>query len=99
MSGALAIAIGLVGGLGVSVLKLLELLHVPKVERAADFSDPLYWLDLAWRPVIGGVVAWLHWSGNQQITALATFQLGASAPLLIKAFSSLTPEERPEKTD
>ena len=98
MSGALTFAIGMFGGLTMSVVKLLEFRSVPRGQRT-DFSDPLFWVDLAWRPVLGGGVCWLHWLGNQEIGAIATFQLGISAPLLVKAAYSLKSEEPPEKTD
>lgn len=77
---------GAVGGLMVNVFNLLEISHLPKLERP-DFKDWLYWLPYLVWPLAGGFLVHLYIESKMTIMPLIAFNLGLSAPLTIKAMT------------
>ena len=99
MGGLTTFGFGCLGGLLLNLLNLLELHHIPRIERQTDFRDALYWLNFLGRPIIGGVLAWAYWFGGEQLGPIPTMNIGISAPLIIKAMAAAAPENRPERTN
>lgn len=89
---ALPVILAAIGGFVVNLLSLLELQNVAK-DRRPNFKDFLYWLPyIAW-PLLGGLVGFLYYDAAalQQQSKFVSFQLGLSAPLILRAAASAIP--------
>jgi hypothetical protein len=85
------IVLATVGGLVMSILNLLEIQHLP-TDRRPDLKDPLYWIAfIAW-PLLGGLVGYLHTDPNAPLGRVVSFQLGLSAPLILKTAANVIPQ-------
>lgn len=80
------------GGLAVNLLNLMELQNVPK-DRRPDFKDLLYWLPYVIWPLMGALLAFLYQETDTQMSRLLAFQVGASAPLILKAMARAIPQQ------
>jgi hypothetical protein len=80
------------GGLAVNLLNLMELQNVPK-DRRPDFKDPLYWLPYVIWPLMGGLLAYIYEASNNPLKPIIAFQVGASAPLIIRAMARAVPSQ------
>lgn len=84
------IVLAAIGGLVISVLNLLELQHVPK-DRRPDLSDRLYWVAFVAWPLLGGLVGYLYTDPSAPLGRVVSFQLGMSAPLILKTAANAIP--------
>ena len=78
------------GGLAVNLLTLLELRHLPRIERPDTFRDPLYTLHFFIVPLCGGVLCLAYVAGGT-VSPLLAINVGASAPLILKSFAAVIP--------
>src|SRR5437588_595201 len=82
------------GALAVNLLNLAEALNLPKDQRP-DFCDLAHWVPYLIFPLLGAFVAYVYVASDYDIKPVLALQLGASAPLIIKAAASAIP--RPTK--
>jgi hypothetical protein len=92
-----SIIIGFFGGLTLNILNLLELQNVPPQNRP-NFKDLFYWLPYIIWPLLGGLLVYLYESSGTQLNSLIAFQVGLTAPLIIKALISAVPKQIPTIT-
>lgn len=86
-----AVWFAIIGGFVVNILGLAELRNVPKPKRP-DFKDWLYWLPFVAWPGCGGLLVAAHeWDDAVQFSALLAFNVGLSAPLILRAMASVNP--------
>jgi hypothetical protein len=79
---------GVAGGIVVDLLYLLELRNVPEEQRP-PIGDWLYWLPYVVWPILGGFLA--HLFLTECCPAPVAFQIGLSAPLILRAMASTIP--------
>lgn len=81
------------GGLSMQLINLMELRHVPKMQRP-DFKDIIYWLPFFIAPLLGGVLALAYISQDEILKPLLSINVGASAPLALKAMANINPLDK-----
>lgn len=91
--------LGLFGGFAINALRLVDLSSVPRNERPATFSDPLYVLQFVLLPLLGGILAYVYNSSGTELTPILAVNIGASAPLILKSFASAIPSIGSQKID
>jgi hypothetical protein len=79
------------GGLAINVVRLVELVQMPRAERPATFSDPLYVFQFVVMPLIGGVLALAYQGSGAVLNPILAINIGASAPLILKNLASIVP--------
>jgi hypothetical protein len=79
------------GGLAVNVLRLCELQTIPRAERPATFSDPLYVLQFVFLPLAGAGLAYMYQRSGTNLNAILAVNIGASTPLILKSLASAAP--------
>jgi hypothetical protein len=80
--------IAFVGGWVGEVFALMELSHLPSARRPKTFSDPYYKLRFFGLPFIAAILGLLYQLSNFNLAPVVAFNVGISAPLIIKAFVS-----------
>jgi hypothetical protein len=78
------------GGLTASFMNLLEIGKLPK-DRRPDLKDWLYWLNFAAGPALGLLVGFLYSDGPTPLGRIVSFQLGLSAPLIVRSAATVIP--------
>ena len=78
------------GGLTASFMNLLEIGKLPK-DRRPDLKDWLYWLNFVGGPLLGLLVGFLYSEGPTPLGRLVAFQLGLSAPLIVRSAANVIP--------
>ncbi|GHO98352.1 hypothetical protein KSF_084000 [Reticulibacter mediterranei] len=73
------------GWIGV-VFELMELSHTPSTKRPKTFKDPYYKLRFFGLPFIAATLGLLYQLSNFNLTPVVAFNIGVSAPLIIKSF-------------
>ena len=79
------------GGLAINVLRLFELVNVPRSRWPDTFRDPLYALQFLALPILGGVLAYAYEASGMTLSPILAINVGASAPAILKSFGSVTP--------
>jgi len=79
------------GGFAVNVLRLADLAQTPRIERPETFSDPLYVFQFIVLPLLGGGLAYTYQASGTILSPILAFNIGASAPLILKTLASATP--------
>jgi hypothetical protein len=79
------------GGFAVNLFRLAELAQTPQTERPRTFSDPLYVLQFAVLPFLGGGLAYAYQTGGTILSPILAVNVGASAPLIFKNLASALP--------
>ena len=75
----------------IQLLNLAELANIPKARRP-DLKDPIYWIPFIVNPLLGGFLTFVYVSTPQyDIKPLLALQIGASAPLILRAMASAIP--------
>jgi hypothetical protein len=85
-----SILFAIFGGLAINVLDLLELQNVPIAGRP-NFKDILYWLPFIVWPALGGILAFAYTSAGATLSPILAINVGASAPLILRAMASTNP--------
>jgi hypothetical protein len=80
------------GSLAIALLNLAEALNLPK-DRRPDFRDVGYWVQGAIYTALGGFVAYVYDASGYDIKPVLALQVGASAPLILRAAASAIPRE------
>lgn len=78
------------GSLAVNLLNLLEALNLPK-DRRPIFRDVTYWVPYVIYPILGGFVAYVYVASGFEIKPVLALQVGASAPLILRAAANAIP--------
>jgi len=78
------------GAFAVKLLELAELHKVPKIKRP-DLKDWLYWIAFPIMPILGGGLAYVYISSDIVLSPILAFNVGASAPLIIRAAAQANP--------
>jgi hypothetical protein len=78
------------GSLAVNLLNLLEALNLPKDQRPS-FGDFVYWVPYIIYPILGAFVAYVYLASGFEIKPVLALQVGASAPLILRAAASAIP--------
>ena len=78
------------GGFTINILQLLEYSKLPKNERP-EFRDWLFWLPYVVWPVLGAVLAFAYLESGIEISAILGFNIGLSAPLILRAMVESNP--------
>jgi len=86
-----AILAGAAGAFAIQLLNLMELHNIPKDKRP-DLYDFFYWLPFIVAPLVGGFVCWAYSASDYEIKPILGIQLGASAPLILRAMASAIPK-------
>ncbi len=94
-----AILWGLFGGFAMRVFLLLELASVPRPQRPATFSDPLYFLQFLFVPLIGAGLAYAYQSSGTVLSPILAINIGASAPAIFRSLASTIPPVGPRRID
>lgn len=79
------------GGFAINAVRLAELAHMPRSERPDTFSDPIYCFQFVILPLIGGGLAYAYQASGTILNPVLAINIGASAPLIFKNFSSAIP--------
>lgn len=85
-----AIAFCALGSFAVNFLNLIELSKLPLQDRP-NLKDVFYWLYFFGMPVLAAIVGAAYVRGGQQLNTFLALQVGASTPLIIRAFASVIP--------
>lgn len=80
------------GGLAIKLLELAELPKVPKAQRP-DFKDVIYWLPFLILPGLGGGLAYVYVISGIALKPILAFNVGASAPLIIRTVAQIYPAQ------
>ncbi len=80
------------GSLAITLLNLAEALNLPK-ERRPDFRDWGYWAQGIIYILLGAFVAYVYQASDYEIKPVLALQVGASAPLILRAAASAIPRE------
>ena len=87
-----SVIIGCLGGLAIDALNLMELQNIEPSKRP-NFKDFFYWLPyIAW-PLLGGLLAFLYEASDTHLKPIIAFQVGVTAPLIIKAMAGAIPKQ------
>jgi hypothetical protein len=78
------------GSLAVNLLNLLEALNLPK-DRRPIFRDLAYWVPYIIYPILGAFVAYVYLASGFEIKPVLALQVGASAPLILRAAANAVP--------
>jgi hypothetical protein len=85
-----SIIIGFLGGLAIDALNLMELQNIEPSKRP-NFKDVFFWLPyIAW-PLLGGLLTYLYEASDTHLKPMIAFQVGVTAPLIIKAMAGAVP--------
>lgn len=87
-------AMGAFGAVSVNLLQLLELKNIPKAERP-DLKDFFYWFPFFVWPMMGGGLAYAHEASGNTLSPLLAYNLGVSAPLIIRGMAEANPFDKP----
>lgn len=91
-----AMLIAAFGGFAVEFVGLMNLKNVARAERP-DFRDVLYWLPFIGLPLLGAVLAFIYERSDIELTSIIAFNVGASAPLIVRSLSTALPlQNRPD---
>lgn len=85
-----AVLMAAIGGFTINILQLLEYSKLPKNERP-EFRDWLFWLPYVVWPVLGAVLAFAYIESGIEISAILGFNIGLSAPLILRAMVESNP--------
>jgi hypothetical protein len=86
-----SIVVAFLGGLSINLLNLMELQNIAK-DRRPDFKDWLYWLPYVVWPLLGALLAYVYEASGTPLKPLIALQVGATAPLIIKAMAKAVPK-------
>ncbi|EGQ8137204.1 hypothetical protein CWW57_RS15465 [Vibrio parahaemolyticus] len=78
------------GAVSIKLLELAEVHKIPKLHRP-DFKDWLYWLPFLLMPLLGAGLASMYLMSNIKMTAILAFNIGASAPLILRSMAQINP--------
>jgi bacteriorhodopsin len=84
------------GSLAINLLNFVEALNLPKDTRP-NFSEFTYWVPFMVFPILGGFVSYVYMASDYDIKPVLALQLGASAPLILRAAASAIPPRQPPK--
>lgn len=87
------------GGFAINALRLAELAHTPQVERPRTFSDPLYVFQFVVVPFLGGGLAYTYQASGTVLSPILAFNIGVSAPLILKSLASAAPSVGPRNVN
>lgn len=85
------IAIAFFGGLAANIMRLLERRNAPPGRK--NPIDIWYIAQFVILPIIGSGIAFIYLWDQTPLTGWLSFQVGASAPLIIKQIASAVPTE------
>jgi hypothetical protein len=88
-----SIVIAAIGGFALNLLQLMELSKIPK-ERRPDFKDWLYWLPYIGWPFLGASLAFVYSASAIELKPIVAFNVGLSAPLIIRSLAAANPFEK-----
>ena len=89
-----AIVVAAIGGFVVELVGLLGLKAIPKKDRP-DLKDIFYWLPFVGLPLLGGILAFVYEQSAITLTPLIAFNVGASAPLIVRTLAQTAPAFAP----
>lgn len=85
------------GGIALKLIELVEISRIPKFQRPPTFSDWLFVLLFFCLPALGPLIAIAYSHSATPLTPILTLQIGASAPVIFKSFSSAVPRTGEQK--
>jgi hypothetical protein len=85
---------GVFGGASVEAIQLYTLRQLPKDRRPQWLKSPFYWAITAIMVVAGGGLVMLYIASGMTIKALVAFNIGVSAPLILKEGSQAVQKPR-----
>ena len=86
----LPIVMAFLGGLTTDILQLIEVSKTPR-NRRPNFKDKLYWFPyIAW-PLLGALLAFVYLTSDITLRPILAFQVGLSAPMIIRSLASANP--------
>jgi hypothetical protein len=85
------------GSLAINGLNLLEGLKLRKTapERSPDLKDPVYWITFLFNLFIAAGLAYAYVRSNQPLTPMVAINVGASAPVILRALANAIPSPPP----
>jgi hypothetical protein len=90
---------GALGGLLAELLGLFELRRQAPQDLPQWLKSPFYWSVTAVMICAGGLLVIVYLESDIQLKPILAVNVGASAPLVIRAFISQTPPVNPGRTD
>jgi hypothetical protein len=87
-----AVLVAAGGGFAITLLNFAEAVNLPK-DRRPDFQEIVYWVQGAIYPALGAFVAYVYVASGYDIKPVLALQVGASAPLILRAAASAYPRE------
>lgn len=85
-----AVLFAFFGALGLKLLELAELHHVPKSSRP-DYREFVYWIPFLIMPLLGGGLAYAYVMSDVQLKPMLAINVGVSAPLIFRAMAQINP--------
>jgi hypothetical protein len=94
-----AILLGLVGGFLPEMGEQYKLRKVKKEDYPDHFKSFRYWFWTLVMISFGGILVLIYNLSGSEFNPFLSINVGASAPLIIKKFSSITPDIDPGKVN
>src|SRR5579863_2710604 len=79
------------GGIALDFLYILEIPNIPP-DRRPNLRSPIYWLQYIFWPILGGFLGFIY-DENAQLSRVVAFQIGLSAPLIIRSLTNVIPSQ------
>jgi len=90
---------GIFGGFLAELLGLFRLRHQPPGSLPAWLKSPFYWIITLLMILAGGFLVVVYLKSAFTLNAVLAVNIGASAPLIIGAFVSQTPQPQVGRVD
>jgi hypothetical protein len=82
---------GFIGGLLGQLLKLIHHANLPKEDRPALMSDPMFWFAWLLLGALGAIVTVAYERSGVKLPPIVAINVGASAPLIAEKLLSSVP--------
>lgn len=86
-----SVVLAFCGGTTLDFLYLLELPNIP-ADRRPNLKSPIYWMQYVFWPILGGFLGFIY-DENTHLSRVVAFQIGLSAPLIIRSLANVIPSQ------
>jgi hypothetical protein len=89
-----AFGYGCVGGFLLSLVRLIELANMPKIQRPSTFSDWIWVVQFVGVPIIGGILAYVYAADEAiKLNRILAVNIGISGQIIVKAMAAVAPKQ------
>jgi hypothetical protein len=83
--------VSLLGGVSVQMLYIVDGIKAPQ-DRRPDFKSLSYYLGIFFNVAISGILGYVYFDENQELSRTVYFHIGLSAPLILRTLATTIPE-------